>query len=237
MDWNKVIFLAHASEDKPFVRTLYKELKENGLEPWLDEEILSSGVKWDDEIKIAIKKARFFIACFSRHSISKNGYIQKEFRLALSELERKAPNSIYFIPALIEEVELPNISVGTIEMSDYQTAKIFTKEGRQKLFDHLREQINITEEAQPIENPTFQKIKKEIANGQIETGLKMLTEYVQFRDGYMMNEIILLTSRFNSSKKQNMIGVISNEQYSLENNKLVYSILELVNVLEEKEKN
>ena len=33
------------------------------------------------------------------------------------------------------------------------------------------------------------------------------------------------------------MGTISHEQYSLENNKLVFAILELVKVLEEKEKN
>jgi len=95
MNWNKTIFLAHASEDKEYVRRLYKELKDNGLEPWLDEVNLLPGVRWDDEIKEAIKKSRFFLACLSKHSVSKNGYVQKELRTALAELEQKSFNSIY----------------------------------------------------------------------------------------------------------------------------------------------
>ncbi|MEM6394982.1 MAG: TIR domain-containing protein [Bacteroidota bacterium] len=236
MNWNKVIFLAHASEDKPYVRKLYKKLQDSGLEPWLDEENLMPGEKWDDKIKEAIKNARFFMACLSSHSVSRSGYIQKELRMALSELEQKASDVIYFIPVLIEDVELPNITVGTISMSDYQAAKIFKEDGLQKLISYLRKQANVIEEVKRKENPTFQKLRDEISEGQIETALRMLREYVQDRDEYMMNEVILLTSRYSNFKRQNMMGIISQEQYSMQNNKIVYSILELIKVLEEKEK-
>lgn len=237
MNWNKVIFLAHASEDKPYVRKLYKELKDNGLEPWLDEENLMPGVRWDDKIKEAIKNARFFLACLSTHSVSKSGYIQKELRMALNELEQKASDVIYFIPALIEDVELPNINVGTINLRDYQAAKIFDEEGLQKLINHLRQQANIIEEVKRKENPTFQKLRTTISEGQVETALRMLREYLQGRDEYMMNDIVLIMSRYNNLKKENMMGIISNEQYSTQNNRIVYSILELIKILEEKEKN
>ncbi|MCB9354575.1 MAG: toll/interleukin-1 receptor domain-containing protein [Lewinellaceae bacterium] len=59
-EFEKRIFLAHASEDKIAVRKLYRKLKENGLEPWLDEENLHPGVRWDDEIKKAIKIQEYF---------------------------------------------------------------------------------------------------------------------------------------------------------------------------------
>ena len=78
MNWNKSIFLAHANEDKPLVRKIYKRLQSAGLDPWMDEESLDPGDKWDDVAKEAIKKARFFMACISSNSIGKNGYIQKE---------------------------------------------------------------------------------------------------------------------------------------------------------------
>lgn len=146
MNWNRVIFLAHASEDKERVRKLHGKLKQNGLEPWLDEEDLMPGVKWDDKIKEAIKKARFFMACLSKFSVSKNGYVQKDLRLALNELEQKSPDVIYFIPALIDDVELPNITVGTIALRDYQAVKIFDDEGLSRLIDHLKRQANVISE-------------------------------------------------------------------------------------------
>ncbi|MBL7979869.1 MAG: toll/interleukin-1 receptor domain-containing protein [Bacteroidetes Order II. Incertae sedis bacterium] len=237
MNWNKVIFLAHASEDKPYVRKLYKILKDNGLEPWLDEENLMPGVRWDDKIKEAIKNSRFFMACLSNHSVSKNGYIQKELRMALNELEQKASDVIYFIPALIEDVSLPDVNVGTINLKDYQAVKIFNEDGMDRLINHLKQQANIIEEVKRKENPIFDNLRTTISEGQVETALRLLREYVEGRDDYMMNDVIMILSRYNNFKKQNMMGTISHEQYSMENSKIVYSILEMIKVLEVKEKN
>ena len=236
MNWDKTIFLAHASEDKPFVRHLYKKLKDNGLEPWLDEESIPPGVQWDVEIKNAIKKSRIFIGCFSHNSVSKSGYIQKELRLALQELERKAPNVIYFIPALIEDISLPYITVGTIQLRDYKAIKIFNEAGLQKLIDYLKEQINVVQEVKNKENPLFQKLRESIAEGQTEDALKLLKEYAQSRDSYLTNDVVLLTSRYNKVRKENLMGTISGEQYSLENNKIVYALLETIKIMEGKEK-
>ncbi|MBK9044712.1 MAG: toll/interleukin-1 receptor domain-containing protein [Saprospiraceae bacterium] len=62
--WDNVIFLAHATEDKGKVRELYQILKENNLNPWLDEVNLNPGEKWEDSIKEAIKKSQIFLRCF-----------------------------------------------------------------------------------------------------------------------------------------------------------------------------
>lgn len=236
MNWNKTIFLAHASEDKKRVRELYKKLKESGLEPWLDEEDLMPGVKWDDKIKEAIKKSRFFMACFSKNSISKSGYIQKELRLALSELEQKAPDVIYFIPALIDDVELPNITVGTINLRDYHAVKIFNDKMLIKLISHLQKQVNIIAEIKKKENPNFQDLRHSISEGQIRTALELLIEYVKDKNDELYNNVLLIFSRFNQTSKDNILGIISRDNYVMENNKIVYSILEIIKILEEREK-
>ncbi len=237
MNWDKIIFLAHANEDKPYIRKLYKKLKDNGLEPWLDEEDLMPGVKWDDKIEEAIKNARFFLACLSTHSVSKTGYVQKELRMALRELERKAPGAIYFIPVLIEDIELPNITVGTISLKDYQAAKIFDEKGLQKLIESLKQHINIIEEVKSRENPTFSKLRQAIFEAQTETALRLLIEYVKNRNDDMYNSVLLLSSRYNDLSKQNMLGLITPEKHSMERNRIVFSILEIIQILEEKENN
>lgn len=236
MNWDKVIFLAHASEDKERVRELYKKLKQNGLEPWLDEEDLLPGVKWDDKIKEAIKNARFFMACLSEHSVSKNGYIQKELRLALNELEQKSSDVIYFIPALIDDVELPNITVGTISLRDYQAVKIFDDIGLDKLISHLKKQANVISEIKKRENPNFQNLRRSISQGQTETALRLLMEIVKDKNDDLYNNVLLISSRYNRISKENILGIISRESYTMENNQIVYSILETIKVLEEREK-
>ena len=48
------IFLCHASHDKPAVLALYRRLKKDGFEPWLDEEDLIPGQDWETAIRKAV---------------------------------------------------------------------------------------------------------------------------------------------------------------------------------------
>jgi hypothetical protein len=41
------VFLCHSSGDKQAVRDLYRRLRGDGLDPWLDEENLLPGQNWD----------------------------------------------------------------------------------------------------------------------------------------------------------------------------------------------
>lgn len=235
-NWEKTVFLAHASEDKDFVRKLYKALDENGLDPWLDEEDLMPGVLWDKTILEAIKKSRFFIACISGNSITKDGYVQKELRYALSILEQKSPDSIYFIPALIENVQIPNITVNTINLSDYQAARIYDQSGLEKLIKTLQKQVDIIVQIKSTEKPIFDSIRREIADGRIESALRQLLATSKRSDEDYYNSVLMLTSKYNTLHKENVLGLISSEYYSMENNKIVYSILEILKILEKLDK-
>jgi hypothetical protein len=44
------LFVCHASEDKPPLRELVKRLREDGFDPWFDEERLIPGQVWQLEI-------------------------------------------------------------------------------------------------------------------------------------------------------------------------------------------
>ena len=105
------IFLAHAFEDKKLVRKLYVQLKEKGHQPWLDEEDLLPGQNWRIEIPKAIRKCDFFIACLSEHAIQRQGYMHKEFRVALDVYAEKPPGSIYLIPLKFDDCEVPDIQL------------------------------------------------------------------------------------------------------------------------------
>lgn len=232
-DWDKVVFLAHASEDKRFVRELYSKLKESGLDPWLDEKNLPPGVRWDDEIKHAIKKSRIFLACISRNSVSKSGYIQKELKMALAELEQKPPGHIYFIPVLVEDVELPNISVGTINLRDYQAVNISSREGLERLISHLRDQLNVIEKVERKEKPEFKSIRNYIMHGSLEKALSELVDKFEGSNKSEFNSVILLNSRYNALSKNFNMGLITFEEYSRTLNQITYAILEIIKLDEE----
>lgn len=232
MNWSTTVFLAHASEDKPFVRRLYSSLQENGLTPWLDEEDLEPGVKWDDVIVEAIKKSRFFVACLSKNSITKDGYVQKELRIALSTLEQKAPDSIYFIPALIEDIDLPNITVSTVKLSDYQAVKIFTEKGLRRLIETLKKQVSIFEEVKLRENPILEVVRAEIRKGSTEAALRNLIAITRKSDTDFYNSVLMLSNRFNQLHSQNVLGLINQEEFAMESNKIVFSILQILSMID-----
>ena len=103
------IFLAHASEDKAAVTDLYNRLKQSGFEPWLDKVDLLPGQTWRAEIPKAIKNSHVFIACLSQKSVQKQGYIQREFKMALNEMADRPPGQIYLIPLRLDDCRIPDL--------------------------------------------------------------------------------------------------------------------------------
>ena len=101
------VFICHSSGDKPLVRQLYKQLKRDGFLPWLDEEDLLPGHDWQGEIRKALRAADFVVVCLSRGSINREGYVQKEIRIALDIADEKPDGLIFLIPAWLDDCPVP----------------------------------------------------------------------------------------------------------------------------------
>ncbi|MEM7045194.1 MAG: TIR domain-containing protein [Pseudomonadota bacterium] len=129
------IFLAHASEDKPAVIGLYKKLKAKGYAPWLDAEDLLPGQNWRDEIRRALREAAICLACLSKHSIQKRGYVQREFKLALSICGDLPPGDIYLIPVRLDECDIPDLRISELDLNlrDLQWVNLFDDDGFERL--------------------------------------------------------------------------------------------------------
>lgn len=129
------IFLAHASEDKPEVFKLYDRLKEAGYKPWLDKKDLIPGMNWREEIPKAIKNSNIVIVCLSQQSISKEGYVQREFRLALSQHAERTSGTIYLIPLKLDDCNVPDLQQAElgVNLRDIQWLNYWEVDG----FDNL----------------------------------------------------------------------------------------------------
>ncbi|MCP4140569.1 MAG: TIR domain-containing protein [Chloroflexi bacterium] len=127
------VFIAHASQDKPAVRKLYQSLKkETWISPWLDEEEILPGMDWDYEIYKAFNAADVIIACLSKESVAKEGYVQREFKRALSYAEEKPDGTIYVIPVRLDECTLPR------KLNKYQWVDYFASNAQEKLLQSLK---------------------------------------------------------------------------------------------------
>lgn len=101
------VFLCHSSHDKPLVRKIYQDLQNYPIAPWLDEEKLLPGQDWELEIKRAVRASDVIIVCISKGSVNKEGFLQKEIRLALDVAEEKPEGTIFLIPLKLEDCEVP----------------------------------------------------------------------------------------------------------------------------------
>jgi hypothetical protein len=133
------IFLAHAREDKQRIRELYTALKADGFNPWLDEIDLLPGQNWKVEIQRAIRDAGVFLACLSSHSVTKEGYVQTEFRTALGAYSERPPDTIYIIPAKLDDCEIPDLQIPDrgITLRDIHWVELWQDTG----FEQLRKAI------------------------------------------------------------------------------------------------
>jgi hypothetical protein len=126
------VFLSHASADKPVVRDLHQRLRRDGFEPWLDEEDLLPGQDWEQEIRKTVRRADVVLVCLSHSSITKEGYVQKEIKLALDVADEKPDGTIFVVPVRLEECEVPE------RLRQWQWVNYYEKQDYERLVRALR---------------------------------------------------------------------------------------------------
>lgn len=126
------VFLCHASSDKPVVVRLYERLIGDGIDAWLDKEKLVPGQDWQIEIPKAVKNSDIVIVCLSSQSITKEGFVQKEIKIALDAADEKPDETIFLIPARLEDCQVPE------RIKKYQWVDLFVDDGYEQLFKALQ---------------------------------------------------------------------------------------------------
>lgn len=120
------VFLCHASENKTTVKELSDRLIFDGFELWLDSDRILPGMDWDLEIQKAMRESDAVIVCFSKVSVEKEGYVQKE----------KPDGTIFLIPVQLEECEIPH------RLRNVQWGKYFDPDGYEKLVQALSQRAD-----------------------------------------------------------------------------------------------
>jgi hypothetical protein len=142
------VFLCHSAGDKPAVRDLYNRLRSAAdyISPWLDEEDLLPGQRWEEEIPKAVRESDVVIVCLSQSSINKKGYVQKEIKYALDEADEQPEGTIFIIPAKLEECQIPT------RLSSFHGVNLFEERGFERLvraLSHRAEKPGINNSERP----------------------------------------------------------------------------------------
>lgn len=125
------VFLCHATHDKPKVTALYKQLVEDGIDAWLDKENLIPGQDWELEIPKAVRNSDVVLVCLSSHSVTKEGYVQKEIKIALDTADEKPDGTIFIVPVCLEDCNIPK------RIAKYHRLDLYD-DGYKRLFNALK---------------------------------------------------------------------------------------------------
>ena len=141
------IFLSYAREDKPQVDRVYLQLKEAGLNPWMDKppaphelDGVPIAAFWEPYIRDKLREAFRVLVFLSNTSVLKKGFVQKEYRLALSHLAERPQHQFWLIPVLLDDCHPPSIQVDTVSFDQLQWYELH-KEGMPRLIDYLKASI------------------------------------------------------------------------------------------------
>jgi hypothetical protein len=95
------------------------------------------GADWDTTIREKLRNSDWVLVCLSRNSIDKEGYFQREVRLALDRMNEMPPGKNCLVPVLLEECTPREIRIDTVSLNSRQWYKLY-----QQGFEGLVDLIN-----------------------------------------------------------------------------------------------
>jgi len=103
----QLVFFSYAKEDQSKVQEISNKLWQDGYLTWVDKKDLLPGDDWELRIEDAIERSDYVLVFLSPSSITKTGYVQKEFKYAVQQQELRPRGKRYIIPILLEQCNPP----------------------------------------------------------------------------------------------------------------------------------
>ena len=96
------VFISYAREDYPIAKQVYDDLTNKGISCWMDKEDLLIGQNWEAEISRAIENCSHFLSLISNNALSRRGFVHKEVKMALNELDKMPNSTVFFLPVRLD---------------------------------------------------------------------------------------------------------------------------------------
>jgi hypothetical protein len=103
------VYLSCSSHDIAAAREYYQKLRAAGwIDPWLEEEDLLPGQDSRLEIEKAVRAADVVLIFLSNRSVSQEGNLQRELKLALDVADEKPEGAVFVIPIRLDDCSTPH---------------------------------------------------------------------------------------------------------------------------------
>jgi len=130
----KLLFFSYAKENRAEVREIADRLFQDGFLTWLDYKDLKPGDNWKTRIDDVIQRADYVLLFLSSTSVSKVGYVQRELKYALEQMQLRPTGRRYIIPIRLDNCDVPR------ELGEIQWLNLWQEGAYQKLIDAIEEQ-------------------------------------------------------------------------------------------------
>ena len=203
------VFLSYAKEDKDFILECYEELKRKNFEPWMDEHDLLPGQAWDNCLKANMKDTDVVLIFMSSRSVSKIGYVQKEWNYFIDKRREFPENFIYLIPIQLDQCSVPSLISSEIQFINIDrnlNSKAWNKVLRSiELASEQRNIIRINEDTSIDVRVEAKEISEKLNsltgyefNGTypvVIDALNRFTEVNKLNESLVLNELVSTRSR------------------------------------------
>jgi hypothetical protein len=121
------VFLSHVGEDATTVTRLRRDLEAHGVSVFQAPGSIGPAQRWRREIRTAIHKGDYFVACFSdNYHRRASTYQNEELLQAIDKLRQHSLDRIWFIPVRLSECDIPDLPIGAGEtLRDLQRIDMF----------------------------------------------------------------------------------------------------------------
>jgi len=139
-------FLCYAKENVETVRQFAERLKSEGwIDPWLDEEDILPGQKWEDRVVSAVHESHAVIVFLSQIAVKSEGFFHKELALALDTAEEKPDGTIFIIPIRLDICDVPH------RLAQYQYVDFFGDDlQKERAYKNLKASLKLRAEGLAI---------------------------------------------------------------------------------------
>ncbi len=183
------VFLSYAKEDKDFILECYEELKRKNFDPWMDEHDLLPGQAWDECLKANMKDTDIVLIFMSSDSVSKIGYVQREWKYFIDKRKEFPENFIYLIP-----IQLDTCTVPQFISSEIQFINIY-RDLTGKAWSKVLRSLELAAQQRNID-----QINKDITKPKVE--LREISEKLESLNGYEFNSSYPVVKSANDSFKE-----------------------------------
>ena len=143
------VFLSCSAHDLNAARAYYEKFRATGwIQPWLEEENLLSGQDPRLEIEKAVRNADAVLVFLSSRSVSQEGQIQRQLKLALDVADEKPEGTVFVIPIRLDNCSLPH------RLGTWKPVDAFPTDQQERAYERVLASLRLRAESVTGQTPS-----------------------------------------------------------------------------------